>query len=1374
VKDYGYRPMPGITDVQIQTQGRLGSIRQATVNFKVWTKDQLDIIDTLYFKMGYHMFLEWGHMYYYDMTGKLNQMGPTIDPFAQNLTKEQLLINIAKKKDETNCNYDAMIGMCTHFTFTFNQEGGYDCTIKLIGLGTLADSMKINSISGIPVIQQKEIKDLYNTFRTYKREQIAAERSLEAPLIQPTAGTSQNFLQLTASIQDDRNYIIKTSEGEDLVIMPANPKSRIPNGGLFYKGKKIFISPIESVAKNYYKQVKLKNPKDLPVFNKIITQIKDCLTGVAKETSDSGELPVNPPGAAGDYSYKQRIKIFNNGVKLNYYASLQDPLVFQMSATCASDPDKFGRKYLYDITVQLSDDFINKNSAYLWTHTMLVNGDANNKKNIFFPPNGKPPDVSKRFTRFADDAIEYFNQVMYDFVTLKANFPNQHANTNLVIQDGGNNFLKKSISPSNLKRTDFPDTNDTPVINIQNNTFTVSFNPIYGYSKIQYAGVDVNNDPIILTKDVAYGVWITTNDGAIIDDIVTDETSFQIQDRIDEKNRQAAEAEAKALQEQYEKEKEEINKEIDIAVKEEGFKYASAIESALRIIQIHSLNEAVGNPNKPEFDFREIKVSNLMQPQSVSGSIAEAIFANSLFKDKIKDFVNNSNLPSDKVSSWVLQGLKPSANKQDRLKSFTAYGFNHNLMASQNPEQFVYDHELKTCDFEGMFKSYVVPYDISTEVLKNIDSNHPVYIRFDLLLFLLNSMSLLYDSPGSPRSTKVLSPNKTQNTDVIQTPLLYIDFNTHTNTCLSAPIQMSIDVLKFLIPFRGTAELYKTLFNDEHLKAIDEESKKSQASKNEDSDTEIDKDLASEVSKTDALFDPANKDAISASLPEFKSTENADKAAWYGKIMNVVVGIDYLLSVFQQHSANDDSHSVNLRPFIQQILADMNKSFGDINYFRFGYKDESNCMYIADDQSSPLTGKDEKSPTVNKNQKSTGKYGDLEFDNNSIELPLYGRRSIAKSIEIRTEVSSKLSNMLAISANADKKSAAGKNSTAFGQYNENYINRYVEQSTEPNIDAKKILDGERNAAIAFNDYVVSIFSQDNPKLDQTDSAMNYYIERMNSKVAEYQATRASAMIPVSVNFETDGISGVSMGQAFTLPEQLLPRTYQRYENENGVRVGFVMTGVQESISSNIWNTTIKANMFFMKKESDYKIDKKLYNVNPLSQSIFEGQSNIIGNNGGSSNTNFTGNNADARKAIETYIGRSITDIEFKELISGTFAEASLNQKERAWVMGTILNRSRNSGASISVELRKPNQFQSVTGTSKDGHRASSNFTNGPSASAAESIYGAAINILSIVPKNIIYFTAANLNAYGPGTNPGYITTLQNRGGVVIGQTIFSA
>ena len=91
VENYGYRPMPGITSVRVQTQGKLGSIRAAEIQLKVWDKAQLDIIDALYFKLGYTMFLEWGHTNYYKASGEFGSTeGYSLDPFQAGLTKQDI------------------------------------------------------------------------------------------------------------------------------------------------------------------------------------------------------------------------------------------------------------------------------------------------------------------------------------------------------------------------------------------------------------------------------------------------------------------------------------------------------------------------------------------------------------------------------------------------------------------------------------------------------------------------------------------------------------------------------------------------------------------------------------------------------------------------------------------------------------------------------------------------------------------------------------------------------------------------------------------------------------------------------------------------------------------------------------------------------------------------------------------------------------------------------------------------------------------------------------------------------------------------------------------------------------------------------------
>jgi len=148
----------------------------------------------------------------------------------------------------------------------------------------------------------------------------------------------------------------------------------------------------------------------------------------------------------------------------------------------------------------------------------------------------------------------------------------------------------------------------------------------------------------------------------------------------------------------------------------------------------------------------------------------------------------------------------------------------------------------------------------------------------------------------------------------------------------------------------------------------------------------------------------------------------------------------------------------------------------------------------------------------------------------------------------------------------------------------------------------------------------------------------------------------------------------------------------------------------------------------------------------------------------------------ARSRAEKFLGREMSDREWDYLLRATFSEASPNTREQGYVMAVILNRARSGkygGNDIVSVLTAKNQFQAVTGTAADGHRASKGFMQGPSGNSLNSILTAAASVLPDAPKDIYRFTAANPAAYGPGTNIGYLHQLKKAGGVQIGGTIFA-
>jgi len=164
--DYGYRlgirPMPGITSVDIKSQGAYGSLRSATVNFQCWDIKQLEDLELLYMRPGYTVLLEWGWVPY--LSNKDNGTLQTsftdyTDIIDTDWTKEELFSlqyakstdGVYKKQDGTTVtgsgyqgNYDSMFGYVKNYSWKARMDGGYDCMTEIISLGEVMESLKVN------------------------------------------------------------------------------------------------------------------------------------------------------------------------------------------------------------------------------------------------------------------------------------------------------------------------------------------------------------------------------------------------------------------------------------------------------------------------------------------------------------------------------------------------------------------------------------------------------------------------------------------------------------------------------------------------------------------------------------------------------------------------------------------------------------------------------------------------------------------------------------------------------------------------------------------------------------------------------------------------------------------------------------------------------------------------------------------------------------------------------------------------------------------------------------------------------------------------------------------------------------------------------
>jgi hypothetical protein len=162
---FGFSPMPGIISADIKTLTR-GSLKKATVKLTANNKQQFDIIDLLYMRLGYTVLLEWGNSIYTTNGGDKEILRNTLieDMFfntESNGSYLEMLGPIRDKRIEYSGNYDALLGKVSNFNWSFNTDGSYDIELTIISLGDVIESLKSNL--SVDSKTQKFFNDLTKT-----------------------------------------------------------------------------------------------------------------------------------------------------------------------------------------------------------------------------------------------------------------------------------------------------------------------------------------------------------------------------------------------------------------------------------------------------------------------------------------------------------------------------------------------------------------------------------------------------------------------------------------------------------------------------------------------------------------------------------------------------------------------------------------------------------------------------------------------------------------------------------------------------------------------------------------------------------------------------------------------------------------------------------------------------------------------------------------------------------------------------------------------------------------------------------------------------------------------------------------------------------
>ena len=150
--NFGLSPAPGLISAKIDCKNR-GSIREATVELKAYNLFQFELIELLYLRLGYSMLLEWGWDKYLDRNEKLQSTGNTLieDLWFEDSDSSyrSIIKKIAEYRNKYANNYDGFLGKVVNFNWSFQPDGTYNITLKLITIGDVIESLKVNLPSSL-------------------------------------------------------------------------------------------------------------------------------------------------------------------------------------------------------------------------------------------------------------------------------------------------------------------------------------------------------------------------------------------------------------------------------------------------------------------------------------------------------------------------------------------------------------------------------------------------------------------------------------------------------------------------------------------------------------------------------------------------------------------------------------------------------------------------------------------------------------------------------------------------------------------------------------------------------------------------------------------------------------------------------------------------------------------------------------------------------------------------------------------------------------------------------------------------------------------------------------------------------------------------
>ena len=289
-------------------------------------------------------------------------------------------------------------------------------------------------------------------------------------------------------------------------------------------------------------------------------------------------------------------------------------------------------------------------------------------------------------------------------------------------------------------------------------------------------------------------------------------------------------------------------------------------------------------------------------------------------------------------------------------------------------------------------------------------------------------------------------------------------------------------------------------------------------------------------------------------------------------IYSILLNVDHLINIvegFAESKVDNSSADTNVFSYLKKVLQDITTNLGGINQFDLDLDKRINEWRVVDRN------------FYDPEKVSGDKY---------LTLDLVGLGSLVTDFKLETKISGDLTNALAIAAAVSGDDAS---MTGIARYNDGVTDRYKkklktgpgeEESDDDESDDQEKINEQ---ALEYGGNVLKVYSTyanakkwDREAFRKVANDHREYTEaayKFSQKYRRQKKEKAAykGIIPMDLGFTIDGISGLKVGEAFTIQNTILPT---RYHNA----VGFIITNITDSVTTdNKWQTEIGTKMFML-------------------------------------------------------------------------------------------------------------------------------------------------------------------------------------------------